>query len=154
MKKKSLLAASFILLLSAELCLAKDWNGIFPLYSTKADVLNRFGKADDEVRPYWYIYRFNEYHVSFEISVTMCDEGYFVPEGRVLAITILPNQTQKWAEVSIPNRQKLIESAPYDSMVDYSDKEEGMRYTVKDGLLGAINYEPSAADDFLRCPKE
>ena len=172
--KKLVFAASLILITCGDECFAKDWNGIFPLYSTKTDVLKLSGIKESVARscvvpypetptievtrndgPITYLYRFNESTLAVTYSTTLCDGGYNVPEGRVLEIQVLTEPQPKWVDLLVPNRQTLkAQGSPSDSSVEFSDDEEGISYVVKDGLVESMTYYPSAADDFLRCPKE
>src|SRR5690349_1089355 len=100
MMMKCLLAISILLLIAAQNSMARDWHGIVPLKSTRAQVERLFGKPDK-----WGDYQIRGERVSFEYSDGPCTDLYrglakancycLLEKGTVLSITVEPTVKRK-----------------------------------------------------------
>jgi hypothetical protein len=132
---------------------AKAWRGIEPLHSTRADVERLLGapKSKEKIS----IYDFPEERALIFYSVRRCEEGlpggWNVPTDTVVEIYTMPSAEKKVEEVLVPGKQYQQTRAAHTLQVYYLDPDEGISYTVFDGLVRSISFLPSAREQNLSC---
>lgn len=133
---------------------AKEWRGIVPLKSTKADVERLFGKPNELGR-----YEIGNERVSVLYSDGSC-ESKSQPLARVTCECLVPKDTVLEIDVTLDSLVKVsklgidkkkYERTPfhaYQATATYSDFGEGVVYTIResDDTVTAIDYLPSVKD--------
>jgi len=136
---------------------AKSWRGIEPLHSTRADVLRLLGNPFDDKSPYMWTYDFPEERASIHFaSGAPCEQGlpdgWKVPKDTVLEIDSYLSVPKKTTEVLTANREyERVQTVHTPGLNYYIDADEGIRFTVNDGLVTNMRYGPSAKDKEYRC---
>lgn len=134
--------------------MAKEWRGIVPLKSTRADVERRFGKPDK-----WGTYKFKEERVSFDYGDGPCKGLYLalgqdnckclVDKDTVMSIFVEPTVKQKISDLTL-DMKKLRRTPinPFPHTFEYDNQAEGITYTVDEPAdeLTTVTYYPSEAD--------
>lgn len=146
-----ILICIFITFTLCQLAAAKDWGGVVPLRSTRADVERLLGPPQTGTS--------NVYQTANErIAVTYvegpCAYGWDVPPGTVVSLTVSPQPPLKLAELKLDEskfekrRDIHIETRYY-----YINQAEGINYTVEVGVgaVIGIEYYPTANDNYLHC---
>jgi len=156
MSSKAFLLCLSILLVSAGPTFAKSWRGIEPLHSTSVDVERLLGSPNFEKSNFSWIYDFPEERVFIYFSSgEPCEEGLpdglKVPKDIVVSIDIYPRVPKKMAEVLTAGREYETVRAAHTPHVYYFDSEEGIRFTVQDGVVSSMGYGPTAKDKDYRC---
>jgi hypothetical protein len=136
---------------------AKDWRGIVPLKSTKADVERLFGPPTGTL-PTYYL---PENTVYFSYAECGCGEtcqnnNWNVPPGTVTSIYVGLKGVVKLADLKLDLTRFQEWPGDYDvpgSFV-YVDKEEGFAVEGGGEFASALIYMPGAKDDRLRCPRK
>ena len=133
---------------------AKDWRGIVPLKSTRADVERRFGKPNK-----WGDYDFKDERVTFHYGDAPC-KGLYLTLGKdncrclanedaVMSIFVKPTVTRKISDLNL-DMKKFIRTpiTPFPQTFTYSNSQEGIVYTVDESEdeIMHITYYPSPVD--------
>jgi hypothetical protein len=153
MKLRLLFAVIGLLLLPSGL-IAKEWRGIIPLKSTRADVDRRFGKPDK-----WGDYELNDERVSFDYGDGPC-KGLYVALGKdkckcsadentVMSIFVEPTVRRKVSDLKIDmTRFRRTPISPFPNTFEYDNPEEGITYTVDEpnDEIKHVTYYPSPSD--------
>lgn len=134
---------------------AKDWRGIRPLQSTRADVERLVGRP---LRPGGATYDTNTERVTAVYADGRCVEGWpygwDVPAGTVVSITA--RQKMRVLLRDLPVDLEGYEKAPEPvrGVFVYSNEKEGVSLEVGAGSeVLAITYSPSASDSHRLCPE-
>ena len=133
---------------------AKDWHGIIPLHSTRADVERLLGPAKD---PCKCIYESQEANVQVFYSAGDCKRGgtggWNVPPNTVIRFTVYPKTKKRLSDLKIDERKyKKTEDPELPGIFYYTDKEEGLVISVDRDVVIDYGFEPSAKDINLHCP--
>jgi len=139
------------LLLTARVTQAKEWRGVVPLHSSRADAERLFGQSRSD---YWQ-YDFEEERAHITYADGQCEEGlpggWNVPKDTVIEIYTVPKKDLKLSDVLTPGKDYRQIRAAHTQHIYYVDAEEGVRYTVMGGMVQSISYIPSAKDNSLSC---
>ena len=126
---------------------AKEWRGIVPLKSTRADVERLLGKPNGLGR-----YQFENERAYIDYA-NGCDHLKnclcLVPKDTVISVFVTLESDLKFLQVKIDrSKYKKSRSAHLPSIVNFSNDEEGITYTVDeaDGEVMHITYLPAARD--------
>jgi hypothetical protein len=126
---------------------AKEWRGIVPLKSTRADVERLLGKPNGLGR-----YEFENERAYIDYSKG-CDQSRdclcLVTKDTVISIFVTIESDLKLSELKIDtSKYKKSRSAHLPSILNYTNDEEGIVYTVDeaDQEVMHITYLPSARD--------
>jgi len=147
---KTLTAFVWLLFAAASVCSAKEWHGIVPLHSRCDDV-----KRILKVAECGSSYDTDEGRVYITYSKNRCADGWNVPPGTVLTISVNPKAAQRLNELGL-DLAKYKKEVSYDSpnFVSYSNEEEGVSITVTpDQKVSSIFYYEAAKDRDLRYPE-
>lgn len=123
----------------------KEWRGITPLKSSRADVESLLGKPD----------KLGFYKIDDELALVFYSPGpcenrnnceCVVPKDTVLRVNVTLNYSKKLSEIDLGSKKYTKKKAPYGSEATYSDLDSGIVYTVdeSDRTITAIDYWPSA----------
>lgn len=132
----------------------KDWRGIVPLRSTRADVESRFGKPDK-----WGGYDFEGERVSFDYGDGPC-KGLYLALGQdnckclanddaVMSIFVEPTVKRKASELRLDLKGfRKTPISPFPQTFEYFNASEGIAYTVDEveDEIKHITYYPSTLD--------
>jgi hypothetical protein len=143
------IAAALLLSLPVANLQAKEWRGITPLKSKRADVERLLGQPHQPGR-----YQYEDLRVSIDYAEGKCDEDNtdcrcFVSEDTVLSIFVVLEVGLKFSTLNLDETKYKKSVYPEDpNLAIYSNDEEGIIYTVsqEDGEVTAIEYLPSAKD--------
>lgn len=147
----------FSLLALVLLCqnsMAKDWRGIVPLKTTRAEVERRFGKPNK-----WGNYEFKDERVSFHYGGGPCKGLYLalrednckclVNQGTVMSIFVKPTVKRKISDLKL-DMQKFERTpiTPFPHTFEYDNITEGITYTVDEPAdeVTTVTYYPSPVD--------
>ena len=144
-----------LLLLIATCCEARDWQGIVPLQSTRADVERLLGKPNTEHDRYLTGNEVGE----FFYSTSRCSNGWNVPAGTVISITVTFSESRRLSDLKLDLGKYVKITDPFTpNHTYYVNRNEGVRYVVLEGsgetsqLILAVYYESTSKDEqFLRC---
>jgi hypothetical protein len=135
---------------------ARDWRGLLPMHSTRADVINLLGPAPNPATDR-LLYSFEDAEVLFMFA----DEKYLasgdcegVPEGTLLAISVRPKQETSVVSLNL-NQSSLKRFNPADvntDLIGLVDEQEGIVVRVATQFVEEVVYIPSL-NDRPRCPK-
>jgi len=140
---------------------AKEWRGIIPLHSTRADVERLLGPAlkDSNDRVTRHETENEEIRVQYSTGEP-CGTGWpgvwRIPAGTVVTISVYPKKEVRFSELRLDESQyrKTDNEGHGPPYFYYTNEEEGIQYEVTQGLVIAIIYLPASRDDNLRCPKK
>jgi hypothetical protein len=143
---KALMATS-LLFGMVSFCSAKEWRGLVPLHSTCVDVkriLNVTDCAD--------AYDTDEGRVKIDFAPKPCADGWNVPAGTVLRISVSPKAKRvSDMDLNLANFKKYVEDDS-PNFTYYSDMNEGVTLEVgPDQKVLSIHYYAALKDDYLRC---
>jgi len=146
-RKPRIVTALAICLFSAKLLQAKEWRGIVPLKSTRADVEKLLGKPNGLGR-----YEFEKERAYIDYAKG-CDDPKdcvcLAPKDSVIGIFVTLESELKLSELKLDlNKFKRKPSSHLPGIVTYSNDEEGVAYIVddKDGEVINITYRAAAKD--------
>lgn len=139
--------------------LSKEWHGITPLHSTRADVERVLGASVD---PSGSTYETDNEKVSVWYSDEPCRKGiselWNVPKDTVLSITLYPKRKMSVSDLNLnPAKYRRIPDSHLSDIVQYVDDNDGIQIEVS-AIIGrtetvtSITYGPSVKDRHLRCP--
>ncbi|MFL6210754.1 MAG: hypothetical protein ACJ74W_18025 [Pyrinomonadaceae bacterium] len=156
------LVVSCFVLCFASASLAKEWRGIIPLHSTRADVKKLLGKPLFEEGKPIDLYDVDEGRMNILYVIQLCQQGlpsnwgnWNVPVDTVVEIEIYLNKQVPFAALKIPDKGKLKWYTDDAGFTYYHDKKEGIEYSVnREGMVESIAYGPTEADEHLVCNKE
>lgn len=139
----------FITLILTQNTEAKDWRGIVPLRSTRADVERLLGQPEQGSGG---VYQTVSESILVSYSEKPCDYGWQVPPGTVINISVRPKNPPALASLKLDERKYEKRTDPHiGSLHYYVNPEEGINYTVDAGVVTCIEYYSSAKDNTLRC---
>lgn len=146
----------FILLLATTSAYAKAWRGIEPLHSTRADVERLIGPPNFHTPAGVQGYDYPEERAFITYSSKGCEQGlpggWNVPKDTVIEIQVYLTNSPKWSEISISGREyRQIQTVHTPGLNYYVDAEEGVTFSVSDGVVSSLTYGPAAKDKVMSC---
>ncbi|HZI85489.1 MAG TPA: hypothetical protein VFD48_01555 [Pyrinomonadaceae bacterium] len=128
---------------------AKDWRGIVPLRSTRADVERALGKPN---APYGR-YKIENEEADITYSGERCANGWNVPRDTVIRILVSLSGKRRLSEFNLDlNKFKKWSDTHLIGDTYYTNRAQGITYRVlENGTVLSIYYEPTNNDDSLRC---
>lgn len=152
------LCLCLLILLAYEQVEAKDWRGIIPLHSTRADVERLLGSPADPSKELAAVYQLEKEVVSiFYASGPPCGEdrfsGWQVPRGTVVSITVSPKTKVRLSDLQIDlSRYKKTVDFHRRDNITYANEEEGESINVFLDEVTYFTFFPAAKDKHLSCP--
>lgn len=151
LRSRILWTAIFVIFITVDLH-AKEWRGITPLKSTRADVERLFGK-ENELKRYQfeneraYIYYSTEKCGMIDATDVTEKCRCLIPEGTVVSIHVTVEESRRFSSLKL-NQREFQKEFVLPGMYDYSNLNEGVRYTVDEGRdqIVTILYLPAAKD--------
>ncbi|HXT64153.1 MAG TPA: hypothetical protein VN696_14035 [Pyrinomonadaceae bacterium] len=147
------IAGCFLIALSNN-CFGKDWRGIIPLKSSRADVEGLLGRPTGPL-PTYYL---SDNTVTFWYSHCQCgdkckDDDWNVPPDTVTGIYVglkgIVRLSDLGFDLSQFKKSRLADDVP--GSFSYSDAKEGFAIEGGEEYASALIYSPRAEDDYLRC---
>lgn len=136
---------------------AKDWRGIVPLKSTRADVERVFGVQKQASEPVAF-YKLPNELVVFHFQTFACDSevgkigyGWNVPLGTVVYIGVIPRGNHRKDEYELSSDAKADPGG--GGLVYYTDNAAGWSIETYQNLVTLIDYYPEASQDNLQCSR-
>ena len=131
---------------------AKDWRGITPLQSTRADVEKLLGHSAND--GYAVTYPVGGEVVTIVYSSGGCsDKGriYDVPPDTVLSVRVSSGGKSRFADLGIDLKKfREVEDSELPGIFYYINDDDGVTYDVEGGLVWATEYRPATKDRKLR----
>jgi hypothetical protein len=136
-----------IWLFSASILHAKEWRGIVPLKSTRADVEKLLGKPNDLRR---YQFENERAYINYSSGCARIDDCLcLVPKDIVIYIFVTLESDLKFSNLKIDRtKYHKTKSTHLPGIVTYANDDEGIIYTVddEDDEVMDITYLPTARD--------
>lgn len=142
------LITTAVLLVLAPMQTRTDWNGISPLFSSRAEVSKRLGSSEEKCD---CLFKTSAGTVFIDYAEGPCSgplPGWNVPSGTVLRIRVTPTAPQAFDPSEVTGFIKTTEGV---ATTFYTDVKKGVRYVVQDNRLISTDYIPSSRDSKLRC---
>lgn len=145
---------------SPQLPSGKDWRGLSPLKSTRADVEQSLGAPDVNAENKLLTYYLTQYVVYFEFSSNpQCKEkslwsSWDVPADRVTVIrlTLKKPALVREAGLDLMKLTRRRASADLAEHYYYTNVDDGFSVEVLKEYITAFIYEPPANQQNLQCP--
>jgi len=146
---KKALAPILVLFSLVAVSEAKDWRGVVPLRSTRADVERLLGKPN---APYGR-YNIENEEADITYSSERCANGWNVPRDTVIRILVSLSGNRNLSEFRVdPNKFRKESDTHLTGNTYYTNRDQGVTYRVlESGVVLSIYYEPTNEDDSLRC---
>jgi hypothetical protein len=134
---------------------AKEWRGLVPLHSTRADVIRTLGQSSESnnLRSKYHSEK-EDVYIVFSTK-DFCDaDTKKLPPGTVLLIQIRPKTAIRLSDYRIDTKRlkRFAPSSPPNIGYEgYLDDEEGVIYRTYQGKVDTIAYIAAARDRHL-CP--
>ena len=145
------------LLLAGSVASAKEWRGIVPLKSTRADVERAFGIPKGKSDAISYYKLANEI-VVFNFENGGCDSdigklgyGWNVPLGTVTSIGVIPRGLHRLEEYNSANKFKIDDAGA--GIVYYTDQSAGLTVETFQNRVTLLEHYPQATQESVRCPR-
>lgn len=157
--KHATIIAILIVYASVGIAKAKEWRGIVPLQSTRADVERLLGDASAKKQLTTYQTKQEAVSVLYA-SGPPCgnDAGseWNVPKDTVVSITVSPKDRVSLSELKIDLTTYDRSSGVHrPNIITYLNKQEGIRIETFQDEVMSITYFPSASNENLKCaPKK
>lgn len=136
-----------IWLCSANILHAKEWRGIVPLKSTRADVEKVMGKPNDLRR---YEFENERAYITYSSGCNRIDDcRCLAPRDTVVDIYVTVEVEMKFSDLKIDRtKYHKTKSTHLPGIVTYANDSEGIIYTVddEDDEVTHITYLPTAKD--------
>lgn len=146
-KKLKIVFVCTIWLCSASILHAKEWRGIVPLKSTRADVEKLLGKPNDLRR---YQFENERAYINYSRGCARIDDCLcLVPKDTVIYIFVTLEADLKFSDLKIDRaKYHKTRSTHLPGIVTYANDEEGIIYTVddEDDEVMDITYLQAAGD--------
>ena len=138
----------------ATVCSAKEWRGLVPLKSTRADVERLLGEPKQK-SSFAYYYRFHDELAVVWFQSEPCDQcswDWHVPVGTVTTIGVIPLSV----EAPKPSQIEGFKSEDTNGgFVYYTNEVDGLTVETHKGRVTSLQYGPEKRFDDLRCvPKD
>ena len=136
-----------VLLCSVTILQAKEWRGIVPLKSTRADVEKLLGKPNELGR---YQFKNERAYIRYSTGCNRIDDCWcLVPKDTVTYIYVNLEVELKFTDLKIDRSEyEKTSSTHLPGIVTYANDKDGIIYTIdeKDDEVMDITYVPTAKD--------
>lgn len=140
-------------LFMADFSQAKEWHGIVPLHSTRADVERLLGAASNECKCSYYL---DDVSVFVVYASGECRSGgsggWDVQPDTVIRFSVRPKVRPRLSDLKIDEKEfRKTEDPELPGIFYYTNEAEGFIIEVDQGIVTGFYYEPDAKDYHLRC---
>lgn len=156
--KRSLLTSLLLICSYVMPSTAKEWCGIVPLHSTRADVERLLKVKPERCGGNACIYDLpDKIVVALYTQEPTCRNddattSWKVPAGTVIEITVNFKTPQSFSALDIDvTKYDRVPDKELKGLVYLSDYAQGVRMETSGDSVRAITYYPEAKDDHLRC---
>jgi hypothetical protein len=156
MSIRIILSFCFVIV-AAGLSHGKEWHGIVPLHSTRADVERLLGTPAEQTKELMSVYKLEQEVVVVQYAAgPPCGTDGFhiwqVPRGTVLSIKVAPKSQLLFSDLHLDqSKYKITDGGHVPGYSYYTDETEGIQYEVTQGLVMSTTYFAAAKDSHLRC---
>lgn len=142
------LSSACLMLAFAGTSQAKEWRGLTPLRSKRAEVERLLGKASTGCK---CAYNLPDVKVYVKYASGRRDSMWGVPKDTVISIEIYPAKVlPRLADLNIDGSKfRIEEDRELPGIFQYENEEEGFTIVVEDGLARAFYYTATAKDKLL-----
>lgn len=158
---RAVIAALFMVVAAVPHASAKEWRGIVPLLSTRADVERVLGRPAKQPAPDIAFFDLKSEGVRVVYSEGQCVPGiggeWNVPLGTVLRVEVTPKKEPMLKETGLDvSAYKKIEHLHIAGRLTYVNEAEGISVDT-DSIdpeyerVLIVRYGPRAADETMRC---
>lgn len=151
MRIRKIILSFFFTILAAGLSYGKEWHGIVPLHTTRADVERLLGPPAEDHE------LMSVYKLEREVVVMQYAAGppcrtdgfhiYQVPRGTVLSISVAPKADLLFSDLHLDkSKYKITDGGHVPGYSYYTDETEGIQYEVTKGLVMSTTYLPTTKD--------
>lgn len=146
-----------LVIFAVTLAQAKEWRGIVPLSSTRADVEKQLGPPTK--MPCNCVYDLgNESVFIIYAGGPPCKDNaasaWQVPRDTVIEITVIPKTELRVSDIRLDlSKFEKRGNQEQRSVNYYIDAEEGISIEVNRDIVVSVTYFPAAKDKYLHCPK-
>lgn len=147
----SIIAGPLVALALASTTPAKEWRGITPLRSTRADVERLLGPPEPGSGS---VYVTEGERVSVTYARRACDYGWRVPLDTVISFFVHPMKPLKLSDLKLDaKRYERRRDSHVETIHYYIDLEAGINYTVESPgeLVTGVEYYAPLGDKALLC---
>jgi hypothetical protein len=138
-----LICCPFLMVCSAISCFAKEWRGIVPLHSTRADVIKLLGNPRHGQTTGSEYFELADEKVTIKWIDPSCQRKYSIEEGAVvhpedlvLTVKVFPNKP-----IPLPAQGVVINGGCSSNGWCYSfDEKTGYGFTIVGGITSLIYY--------------
>lgn len=137
--------------LFTQISTVRDWRGLAPLRSTRADVERLLGQPEQGSSN---VYQTAGEKVSVTYSERPCDYDWQVPIGTVVSFSVYPKNPTPLAGLKLDERKYEKRRDPHlETIYYYVNQAEGINYTVdaQAGVVQSFEYYPVAKEKARRC---
>lgn len=138
---------------------AKEWCGIVPLHSTRADVERLLKVKPEQCRDNACLYDLSDKTVfAFYAAEPTCRNddvatSWKVPRDTVIQFTVRFKTPQTFSALEIDvTKYDRVPDKELHGLVYLSDYAQGVRMETSGDTVSGITYYPAAKDEKLRCP--
>jgi hypothetical protein len=136
---------------------AKEWRGLVPLHSTRADIeripnIQLPNRYDAEVG----FYKLEQESIVVRYITGKCIEGWNIPQNTILWINITPKQPLKLSDLNLDiSKFKTTRDGELPELLYYSNDEEGFQlHMTYENLVGRFVYYHTPKEESLRCGRK
>jgi hypothetical protein len=131
--------------------LAKEWRGIVPIHSKRADVERLLGKGTDYCC--FTEYSLEDVRVVVMYSSGNCDsKGWNVPKDTVISLEVYLSVKPRVSDLQIDESKfQITEDPELPGIFQYDNEEEGFTIVVGKGMTRGFYYMAASKDKHLRC---
>ena len=152
-----ILVSSIVLSLASTVTYAKEWRGIVPLHSTRADVERLLGRPNAKYERY----DIENEEAQIFYSKGRCLNGWDVPLDTVIEISVSFKQSRTLSDLKVDlSKYERFRDPEVTSHTYYANGHEGLMYVVfessgkENGEVLQVYYEATIDDErLLRCRK-
>jgi hypothetical protein len=149
-----IILAGLIVITLTNTCLGKDWRGITPLKSSRADVERLLGKPTGPLPTYYLSDSTVTFWYSHCRCGDKCEDDWNVPVDTVLSIHVDLKGIVRLADLGLDlsqfKKSRLADDLPASFV--YSNAEEGFAIEGGGEYVSTLIYGPRQKDNHLRCP--
>jgi hypothetical protein len=132
---------------------SKEWRGIVPLHSSRADVERLLGQGTNWCKCSYY---FDDMNIFFVYSSGDCKNGgsggWNIPPDTVIRFSVVLIPQPRWSDLKFDLSKFRKQNDPeIEGIVEYHDDEDGFLIEGDQERVYGFYYWPSAKDKNLRC---
>jgi hypothetical protein len=138
--------ASFVLLAHFSISGAEEWNGIRPLYTTRAEVEKKLGNPKEKLYDgCWVVYETAEERIEIDYLCFICKEraglnDKEIPLDTVLRVFIRPLKDLKFSDLGLDINKFVRSEGHIPGDIGYSNQKDGIGVGMAFEKVNTITY--------------